>query len=860
MKKLLILLLIFISNSTAFSQADQNFHVQSLNPDKYAEKVALFVKADKIQLLEYLKLHDGKYKYSSNGYHGVTISVSLVKDLFGQPFITGSDFTLHRPVALNDTMRVTDNINPIHAGQNPLDTAYTGKGVIVGIIDTGIELQHGDFKDANGKTRILRIWDQTFPFDAQYTPAFYGYGQVWDSAYINSGACTHYDYGNGHGSTVTGTAAGNGLANGYHKGVAPESHLIIVGSNFNAANWLGTVADAVDYIFKVADTLQMPVVINASIGDYYGSHDGTDPAALFIDSLIDAKPGRLLVGAAGNSGNVPAYHLHHTTNPTDTNFTWFKYNGGSFLGYGSVFFEGYADTLAMDNLYYAVGANLDAGSFADRGQTSFVNIHDHLGTTFTDTILNNGNIIGIVDFYAEQQGAVYMLQVHIQEPDSNTYNFRFITAGTGEIDIWSTATFGTSSMVNNGIPTSAVLPEIVNYVSPDSSQIIVSSFSCGQNTILVGNYYGMQQYIDYNGNLQTLTGTVGSITLSSSRGPSRDLRLKPDIAASGDIHMSAAPFPALTAMIAAEPHKVAFGGMHIRNGGTSMASPVVTGIAALALQKCKWLTADEFKTMLTSTAKTDAFTNVVPNISYGYGKVDGFAALNTKNYSASLAPVTTTTICNSDSVQISTDQAYSGYQWSTGETTASIQAQDSTGYHALVFDALGCRARTDTVSISFFTGPTAQITLDSIAANLISNSATTYQWFFDGDTIVGATNQTFNYAATGNGFYELCITDANGCNDCEFIILNFTSIEENELNDISIYPNPAREMIYVSSKQHLLFNIKLMDAAGKMIAYIPNINNPQEIISFDMKDLARGIYFIEAETGNGKMVKKVVRE
>jgi hypothetical protein len=293
-----------------------------------------------------------------------------------------------------------------------------------------------------------------------------------------------------------------------------------------------------------------------------------------------------MVCAAGNSGNIGNYHVRHDINPTDTTFTWFQYNPSSALGYGAVFFEGYADTAAFNNVKYSIGANLPSGSFSDRGRTSFININDHLGTLYTETIMNGANEIATVDFYAELQGDVYLLQGHIQQPDSSNYNFRFMTTGNGAIDIWSTSIFGYSDMVNSALPNSSTLPEIINYVAPDSSKIIVSSFSCGQNTIAVGNYYALEAYIDYDNVYQDMMETTGSISINSSRGPSRDNRIKPEISASGDVHMSAAPLDMLVWMIANEPYKVALGGMHIRNGGTSMASPVGSGGAAVAWESC----------------------------------------------------------------------------------------------------------------------------------------------------------------------------------------------------------------------------------------------------------------------------------
>lgn len=860
MKKRILFLIAICFSIFSYSQADQNFQVKALKEDSYSEMTSIFVKANEILLKEYLKSHHGTYKYFSGGYHGVTIPTLHVKDLLSQTFIKGSDFTLHRPYALNDTMRVRDNINPVHAGMAPLDTAYTGKGVLIGFIDTGIEIKHGDFMDPDGKTRIIRIWDQAMPFDAQLTPAFYGYGQIFDSSDINANNCPSIDNGNGHGTTVAGTAASNGLANGYHKGAAPEATIIMIHSDFNAANWLATVADGIDYIYKMGDSLGLPVIVNASVGDYLGSHDGTDPTAVFIDSLIDAKPGRLLACAAGNSGAFGNYHVRHNLS-SDTTFTWFQYNPSSFLGYGSVFFEAYADTADLQNSYYAIGANLPGGSFSDRGATAFVNVLSHEGTVHTETIMNGPNVIAIVDFYAEKQGPVYLLQVHIQEPDSNSYNFRFMTKGTGKIDVWSSGIFGSSDMIEGPLPNASVLPEIVDYASPDSLQIIVSSFSCGQNSILVANYNACISYYDVNNNFFSWpTDFVGKISDNSARGPSRDGRLKPDIAASGDIHMSAAPLDMLDWMIINEPYKVALGGLHLRNGGTSMACPVITGIGALALQKCKWLTPEEYKTMIISTAKTDVWTGTLPNFTFGNGKVDAFAALNTKNYSASLTPVSNTSICAMDSVLLSVSGSFNGYLWNTGETNSTIQTHDSLDYNALVYDQYGCRARTDTITIDFVNTAFANITWDAANDQLISNSALTYQWMLDGDTLVGETNQSLDYTLTGEGIYILWISDAGGCVDSDVYVLSFAGIEEQNKNDIKVFPNPTTGLINITSEKNNFYDVVLRDATGKMLVHLPNINNPQEIISIDMKNFARGVYFIEASTENGKVLKKVVRD
>src|SRR5690606_31860979 len=160
----------------------------------------------------------------------------------------------------------------------------------------------------------------------------------------------------GHGTTVVGIAAGNGLANGTNKGMAPDAEIIFVETNFDLPNWTLTVADACDYVFRVADSLNKPAVINLSVGSYLGSHDGTDPAGELMEQLVTEKNGRIIVGAAGNSGNEPAYHAQQIMTVTDTNFIWFENNPTGTLGNNTVFFDLWT-TVSEAQFRYSFGAN-----------------------------------------------------------------------------------------------------------------------------------------------------------------------------------------------------------------------------------------------------------------------------------------------------------------------------------------------------------------------------------------------------------------------------------------------------------------------------------------------------------------------
>ena len=247
------------------------------------------------------------------------------------------------PALMSDTARAFHFVNEVHAGSGGLNSPYTGKNIIIGIVDTGVDYEHPDFQDSLGNTRILRYWDQTMPDDIN-SPQPYGYGYVWDSTQINDGSITSITNldNSAHGTTVAGQAAGNGLANGQNKGMAPDANIIAIETDFSRSNWTLTVADACDYVFKVADTLGMPAVVNLSLGTYFGSHDAKDPAGVAIDGLLTAKPGRIVVSAAGNSGNLGKYHQHGTPG-LDTNFVWLKNNPSGAYGANTIYIELWSD-------------------------------------------------------------------------------------------------------------------------------------------------------------------------------------------------------------------------------------------------------------------------------------------------------------------------------------------------------------------------------------------------------------------------------------------------------------------------------------------------------------------------------------
>lgn len=581
------------------------------DPEKQRTAVAVLIKGDALKVRQKVLQLGGLVKFNTGNITSATLACRHLLELSTSDFVERMEEGRVQLQTLNDKMLVNNRIDMVHAGAAPLPQGYDGSGVIVGIIDTGIDFTHPDFKDSTGNSRVLWIWDHLLP-DSTNTPQPFNYGQEFSKAAIDAGnAVAHVDQ-TAHGTHVTGIAAANGDSLIAFKGAAPKADIIAVALNFNQNDdtWLSSISDAVAYIFHKADSLNQPCVINISAGTYLGSHDGKDLAAQSIDQLITSQNGRMVVAAAGNAGNYPL-HLRHTLN-SDTLFTWFRKTGGN-----PIYIECWADTADLNQVSFAIGADQSSPVFANRGQLGWTTIQDHLGILGSDTIFSQtGNRLAIVQTYGQLIGDRYSM-IFVVNPDSTTYYFRLMSAGIGFFDTWS------FEMVFNGLPSASIYPGIVDYKLPDLSQTICSSFQCSDVVISAGQYVNRNNYIDVNGNLQTFATTEGAIGASSSRGPTRDGRTKPDLASTGEVTLASLKLSSAAWFLANQPFKLAQGGIHIRDGGTSSAAPAVAGAIALYLQGNPTADWQDIRNRTLLCTKRDNFTgNNLPNNTWGHGKLD----------------------------------------------------------------------------------------------------------------------------------------------------------------------------------------------------------------------------------------------
>lgn len=603
--------------------------------------ISLLVQGNEQTVQALVKKYQGVFKYCYRGISSVEIPAASVIAFSNHPAIEKIENTQAKGKLLMDSSRIRNNVDSIHAGYAPLNNGLKGHGVIMGIIDGGIYFQHGDFrKPTDSTTRIRYIWDQDV--SGNNAPLPYSYGNQWNWLDIDNSNCTHVPPASdfGHGTCVAGIAAGNGLSvrgtpyEGLYQGIAPKTEIIAVKIKEDE-NFLANVADAVDYIFKKADALGKPCVINTSIGTYYGSHDGNDLATHLIESLLEERNGRSLVAAAGNAGDQP-HHLGYQV-PSDSAYTFFQYNTFN----QEVYFDLWADTAEFRNVRFAVGCNDTLGT--DLGRINYLTVPADFNPAPGTGIIVNRNLftstslLGQISIQATLDDNRYHVEFLIT-PANTSHYWRLQTTGSGKFDLWSSSSLIGSADMTSYIRTGDTAnPQIFiqypNYRHPDTLQTIVSSWQCSDKVITVGNYSNRAGYLDRDSVYRDMTippynEIVGKRFATSSFGPTRDNRLKPDVMATGSttICTGDAGYIAL-ATSAANRKKVSVTVKHIRNGGTSMASPVVAGIAALYLEKHPTATYDEIKEVITCTAFSDNFTGSTPNTEYGHGKVNGFAAI-----------------------------------------------------------------------------------------------------------------------------------------------------------------------------------------------------------------------------------------
>lgn len=239
-----------------------------------------------------------------NEFAIVTIRESLIDAMSDCPAVE----YIEKPKRLFFQIENGKRVSCITSVQTP-PLSLSGEGILVAIIDSGIDYENAVFRNADGTTRIRSLWDQTISGNP---PEGYVIGSEYTQEQINEAllATTRQERLqivpsqdiSGHGTSVAGIAAGNSPD---YRGVAFESELLVVKLGTPREGGFPRTTEliqALDYVVRKAMEYQMPVAINLSFGNTYGSHDGSSLLERFIEDIANMWKSVICIGT-GNEGS-----------------------------------------------------------------------------------------------------------------------------------------------------------------------------------------------------------------------------------------------------------------------------------------------------------------------------------------------------------------------------------------------------------------------------------------------------------------------------------------------------------------------------------------------------------------------------
>ncbi|MBM3453039.1 MAG: T9SS type A sorting domain-containing protein [Bacteroidetes bacterium] len=549
-------------------------------------------------------------KTNSFGIFSLRLSPNQLQDLYTNDF-TGVYVELsqkNQPTlekALKDT-----RADSVHLGIG-LPEGYTGKDVYIGITDWGFDYTSPMFYDtALQESRIVAAWDQ-FKTSGP-APLGYGYGTEYNTqtALQEAGSDTSNIYSFAtHGTHVAGIAGGSG-AGTPNRGMAFESKFLFVTFLVDEA----AVLDAWEWMYQKALADGKRLVVNMSWGLYhFGTLDGTSLLSQAITAYSDL--GVVFANSAGNNGNVN-FHIKKEFNNDllKSKIDFYPYSsnpnmwGQSIHAWGEPEKSFSAGILVNNNLNSLL---VESPLYSTDNTTSYI---DTFLVTGTDTIWYN-----ISADSAHSLNNRPTMRLRVKNTNTSLKILLKSTAINGIVHYWNVTEL-TTDVGNWGMPFSASGPGTVAGDNLNG----VSEPSCSDDVISVAAY--ATQYQTPGG-----SNAGGAIASFSSFGPRYDGVMKPDIAAPGVSIISS--MSSFTDVAFTSQGSVDFNGRtyhFAKLSGTSMASPMVAGIAALLLDANPYLSAQQVKEILMQTARQDNYTGSIPpegSNRWGAGKVNAYAAV-----------------------------------------------------------------------------------------------------------------------------------------------------------------------------------------------------------------------------------------
>ncbi len=473
------------------------------------------------------------------------------------------------------------------------DTRFSlfGQGVLIGLIDSGIDYERGDFRNADGTTRIRNLWDQSLvprENEGEASPEGYGVGVEYTRERINEALQVQSSTErmrlvasrdtSGHGTAVAGIAAGNGrgallssnaVNYGAYAGVAPESELLVVKlGNPDSEGFPRTteLMMGIDYVVRKSLEYRMPVAINVSFGNTYGSHDGTSLLERFIDDISNVWKSSVCVGS-GNEATGAGHTSGILNDETETVIELAVQNNQPTLNVQ--IWKEYTDVVDISVIS---PSGILAGPIQEILGTQRFSVGQ------TELLL----------YYGKPSPHSTAQEIYLDFLPVDSY----INQGVWKIIL--TPKKIVSGLYDLWLPGDSVLNRGTGFLYPKEATTLTIP-STASRVVTVGAYNGLTfSYADFSG-----------------RGPLRrggGIVIKPDIVAPG-----------------VDITTVAAGGGYASFTGTSFATPFVTGAAALLMEwgivkeNDPYLYGEKVKAYLRRGAKPLPGFTVYPNPQVGYG-------------------------------------------------------------------------------------------------------------------------------------------------------------------------------------------------------------------------------------------------
>lgn len=503
----------------------------------------------------------------NSNYAIVTINLERLPELYDFPQVEYVELPKTLTFVLQSNLE-SACITPV---QRETGFGLTGNGVIVGIIDSGIDYTHPDFRNPDGTTRILFLWDQNV---TGTPPQGFRNGTEYTQEQINQALQSENPLQIvpstdtvGHGTPVAGIAAGNGAASGgVDRGVAPEASLIIVKLGHTGDETFARSTEimrAAKYISDKALALNMPVSINISYGTNNGAHTGNSLFERYLDSVCEQWKTVISV-ATGNEGSA-AHHFSAQMTQDETLTIEFAVSGNP-VEFFMTLWKNFADTITFELI-------------APNGRSTGM-IQPLQSFTFATL---SGTEVSVL--YAQPNHYTVLQEVYFH------FNTQTASIATGVWRLVARAENIVDGRFNIWLPTVDTVTQRTAFLIPDIN-LTLTLPSTAYQVISVGGY----------------NGVLGIASAFSGRGAADTCYpTKPDLVA-----------PSVN-IIAPRA-----GGGYDSNTGTSMAAPFVTGASALMMEwgivqgNDPFLYGQRVKAFLCRGANR-RYTETYPNNLWGYG-------------------------------------------------------------------------------------------------------------------------------------------------------------------------------------------------------------------------------------------------